>query len=170
MSKQKKEIIEGNIIINKPEMLTPFQKGFEWTIASIGWILWFFICRPLIILGFWILGFSFFRKHMVILQGLEGLKEFTGLYIGIILAIVALIVGWNVYNRMCFKNKGNRRNITKLTSNDEIAQFLKMNVPREAEQLKSCNHVEIDFNKGNVLDFFVDDSSDSPIQGYFKSQ
>lgn len=131
------------IIINRPEALSSLRRRTEWGITTIGWILWFFLARPFIIVFLWILGVRLFYEHMVRLGGFQGLREIFGLYLGIILLIFALVRGWNLYNVSKFRKKSRRKNGTKMKDQD-MQEFFKIN-PQGLDDLRGLKNAEVDF-------------------------
>jgi len=49
-----------SLIINKPEALTNMRRKAEFSITTIGWIVWIFLCRPALLAILWLVGFRFF--------------------------------------------------------------------------------------------------------------
>ena len=90
------------LIINRPEAMSSVRKNSELTIMTVSWFVWFFLCRPLIILFLWFAGYKFLYEHMIRLGGYKGLISFWKIYLSVIFTIFLMINGWNVYNDSIF--------------------------------------------------------------------
>jgi len=139
-----KKVKKQPIIIDRPEALNPFRRGTEWSITTIGWIIWFFLCRPLILVFLWFIGMEIFYEHMIHLGGLQGLKEIWGIYLFVILIIFLVVRGWNVYNYFKFRKKDRRQQAPAVTA-AEMEHYLKFEAGGVAA-VQTWSNMAIDFS------------------------
>jgi len=151
--------LKKTLIIDRPEALGPFRRSLEWSITSIGWIIWFFLCRPVILILLWLLGFRLFYEHMIRLGGLRGLQEFFWIYSGMVLSIFLILRGWNVYNLRKFNKKSRRQNSAVVTGL-ELEQYFKM-PPGGMKDLQGWKDISIDFMSDHFLKITDTATSDS---------
>ena len=137
------EKAQKRIIINRPEALGYFRRGTEWSLTTVGWIIWFFLCRPFMLIFLWFLGVQIFYEHMVRLSGLRGLREFFGAYLGVILLIFLILRVWNIYNYSKFRGKDRRQKAID-TSVPELEKFFKLD-PGAINTLYNWSQIAIDF-------------------------
>lgn len=141
--KTDRKIDKKSIIIDRPEALSSFRRGTEWSITTLGWMLWFFLCRPLILVFLWFIGVEIFYEHMLRLGGLKGLKDIWGIYLFIILVIFFIVRGWNVYNYFKFRKK-DRRQQAKPVIPPELEDYFRME-PATAATIQTWPNVAVDF-------------------------
>ncbi|MCA9400035.1 MAG: poly-beta-1,6-N-acetyl-D-glucosamine biosynthesis protein PgaD [Candidatus Omnitrophica bacterium] len=157
-----------DLIIHHPEALTPLRKGVEFSMTSMGWIVWLFICRPVLLATLWFFGFKFFYRHMVQLGGLQGLKDLAALYCVTILFIYLLIRGWNLYNFLRFRNKGNRRRSTKPIETHDTAQFFHLE-EAAIDDLKRVRQISVEFPEKDKIHVSYRTKTRNIVTGRFKS-
>ena len=138
------QTIRQPVIIDRPEALSPLRQGTEWSITTLGWIIWFFLCRPLVLVFLWFIGMEIFYEHMLRLGGLKGLKEIWGIYLFIILIIFLTVRGWNVYNYFKFRRKDRRQQSPAVTQS-ELEDYLKFEAGGVAT-IQNWSNVVIDFS------------------------
>ena len=161
---RKKKKFES-LIINRPEVLHNVRRKAELSVTTIGWIVWIFLCRPALLAILWLVGFRFFFRHMIDLSGLAGLQELKMFYISVIIVIVLLIRGWNMYNKIRYGKK-RRRATVKGVSNEKIESCFKL--PKSsAKKLQGMNHITVDFLEDHHFKV-QDKKSDTQINGLFK--
>jgi poly-beta-1,6-N-acetyl-D-glucosamine biosynthesis protein PgaD len=110
------------LIIDRPGSMTHIRRGMELSVTTFGWIVWLFVCRPLLITLLWAMGFRFFYEHMVSLGGVYGLRELWLIYTSIIICILVFVRGWGVYNKMKF-GKRQRRTTAVSVKPDELDKY-----------------------------------------------
>jgi len=168
MAKKKKTIRKNEyegLIINRPEALSAVRRSTEWGVTSIGWIVWIFFFRPVLLILLWYLGFKFFYRHMVALKGLQGLIEMWKLYFGTILIILLCIQGWSVYNKVKFRRKDRRQNVRSM-SREDIEEFFRF-AEKNSSEIQSWDDIEVDFNKKNKILIHKAGGRKEPFQGHF---
>ena len=165
---KKKNRFQANpLIISRPEALPPFRRAVESTIATVGWFIWFFLLRPLILILLWSVGFSFFMEHMVDLGGLLGLMDVAWIYVTIILIIFLIIQGWNVYNYFKYGGKSRRASV-EVVSEKEMEEYLEM--PNSAlKRVHQSRDIRVDFMPHHRIEFrFLPETRSQPIEARFK--
>lgn len=161
----KKDNDYNPLIINRPEALDPARRNIEWGITTIGWAIWIFLVRPVLLIFLWILGIRIFTHQMIDLQGFMGLLEKWQLYIGIILAIYIIVRGWNVYNFNRFSKMNRRRTVRDVTVN-ELAEFFEMPVHR-TKDLHQWEDISIEFSSGRGLKIYRSNEKNDALLGRF---
>jgi len=137
------------IIIDRPDLLGSSRRWTEWGITTIGWVMWVFICRPILIALLWALGLRVFYHQMVKLGGLGGIVELFWIYFWVVVAIWIIIRSWNLYNYLKFRNK-NARKHSRPVGAREIEKFFKL--PSEClGGVHSSSVVEVDFIERNDI-------------------
>src|SRR6056297_2551621 len=124
---------DQSIIIDRPDLKTRTRLYMEWGATVVGWILWFFLVRPFILLLAWVVGYKLFYIHMFKYKGIENLDLFLK-YGCAILVIYFVMQAWNLYNARRFRGK-DRRTSPRFASDSEMAEFFEMSV-EEVEGLK----------------------------------
>jgi len=165
--KKKNKFLVNPLIISRPEVLSPLRRATELTIATVGWLVWFFLLRPLILVLLWSTGILIFMEHMVDLGGLWGLMELSWFYLTIILIIFLIVRGWNVYNYSKYGNK-NRRTSIKTVSDKEIEEYFKM--PNSAlTRIRQSRDIKVNFMPHYRISFSpLSQITSPPIPGTFK--
>jgi len=155
-----------SLIINRPEALHKMRRKVEISVTTVGWIVWIFLCRPALLVILWLAGFRLFFRHMIDLSGWAGLQELRLIYISVIIFIIFLICGWNMYNKVRYGKK-KRRSTVKCVSEEELESCFKL--PRNsAKKLQGMNEITVDI-LGNHQ-FHVEDTKNTNNQfdGFFK--
>jgi len=151
-----------SLIINKPEVLHNIRRRAEISITTIGWIVWIFLCRPALLVILWLVGFRFFFRHMIDLSGLAGLQELKIFYISVIIVIVLVIRGWNMYNKVRYGKKKRRSNI-KGVSEEKLENCFEL--PRSSvKKLKNMRDITVDFLEDHQ--FHITDTK-NPIDQFY---
>lgn len=154
------------IIINRPDLKTKTRFFTEWGLALAGWIMWFFLVRPFLLVLAWLVGYELFYIHMVKYRGFENAPLFLQ-YGGLILVIYLIMQGWNLYNARRFRGKERRMRPEDVTD-AEMADFFEMDED-DIRALKECERVDAEFLENNVIMFYAQ-SFDRPRQGRFVPQ
>ncbi|MBD3325863.1 poly-beta-1,6-N-acetyl-D-glucosamine biosynthesis protein PgaD [candidate division KSB3 bacterium] len=156
-----------NIIINKPEKLGSFKKGMEWSFTLLGWIFWFFFCRPFLIALLWFFGLKLFYIHMIYLEGLQGVFALFRNYLFVLLFIILSLRGWNLYNQMRFKGK-NRRRSSPEVKEGELDQYFRMN-EGSTKKIQTWKDIKIDFlQEGGIKISNENNVEEAPLEGTLK--
>jgi biofilm PGA synthesis protein PgaD len=155
-----------SLIINRPEALKVTRRRIEFSLTTIGWAVWIFLCRPLLIIMLWLLSFRVFFRHMVDLGGLVGLQELKIFYISGIVAIIFLVRGWNFYNKVRFGRK-QRRKFVRGVSEKRLEKFFKL-PEGSAGQLTDTKEIDIDFLENHQIQINRPRKFHKTITGYFK--
>ena len=155
-----------SLIINRPEALKTSRRRIEFSLTTMGWAVWIFLCRPVLIIMLWFLSFRVFFRHMVDLGGLAGLREMKIFYISIIILIIFSVRGWNFYNKVRYGKK-RRRKFVRGVSDKRLEDYFKL--PQgSAHQLQGMNEVNVDFLEGHKILIRRSPTSRSSINGYFR--
>jgi poly-beta-1,6-N-acetyl-D-glucosamine biosynthesis protein PgaD len=96
------------IIINKTFDLGFYRCNSELGVAATGWLIWFFMIRPLLLLTAWSFGFHIFYAQFVKLGEYKNLRIF-GYYFLVMAAIYTVLQLWNRYNVYRFRGKERRK-------------------------------------------------------------
>ena len=155
-----------SLIINRPEALHNVRRKAEISITTVGWIVWLFLCRPALLAILWLVGFRFFFRHMIDLGGLSGLQEMKLFYISVIIVIILLVRGWNMYNKARYGKK-KRRSTAKGVSQETLESFFKL--PRNsAQKLQNMEEITVDFLEDHQ--FHVEDTKNpsNKFDGFFR--
>jgi biofilm PGA synthesis protein PgaD len=140
----------NTIIVNNPKKLNPFRKGTEWSLTFIGWCIWLFLIRPIMLVFLWFIGFKMFYVHMIRLKGLSSLILFFANYLFIILFILLFVRGWNVYNRIRFRGREHRQHATAVRPEELDKHFL---MPEgSAASIQTWDEIRVDFHKGGQFE------------------
>ena len=141
---------ERKLIIDRPARLSDLRKRTEWSLTLIGWAIWFFLCRPLLLLTLWLLGVKQIYVHMVRLGGAIAVVEWLHWYSFVILAVSLAVLAWNRYNWFRFRGRDKRRRSAD-ASLEEMAQCV--SIPAETlPRLQQCREVTIRFSPNCRLD------------------
>ncbi len=140
---------QDRLIIDRPEALSPMRKGMELTVTAIGWFIWAVLCRPLLLVFLWFVGFQIFYEHMIRLGGFSALIDFGFIYMGAIFALYLIIRGWNFYNAKKFKNK-ERRKSDKLVTAQDLENFFEM-PPHSVDNAREWKNVTVTFAENHQI-------------------
>jgi len=154
-----------SLIINRPEALNATRRRIEFSLTTIGWAVWIFLCRPLLLIILWFLGFRFFFRHMVDLGGLVGLHELKLFYISGVIVIIFLIRGWNFYNKVRYGKK-TRRKAVRGVSDRRLEEYFKLPLGG-AQKLQNMSEIKINFNKDHQLTINDPAKPSQGFKGYF---
>ena len=150
------------LIINRPDALGQARKWTELGVTTFGWIVWMFICRPVLIAMLWALGIQLFYVQMVKLGGFGGIVELFWIYFWVIFFIWLAIRSWNLYNYLRFKKRESRRN-TNVVEKRELERFMKL--PADAlRAIHESNIIAVDFQGGHKIQ--MRDISREGTEGY----
>lgn len=155
-----------SLIINRPEALNNIRRGAEISITTIGWIVWIFLCRPVLLVILWLMGFRFFFKHMIDLSGLSGLQELKLFYISVIIVIVLLIRGWNMYNKARYGKK-KRRSVVKGVSEERLEGCFKL-PPGSVQKLRKMEEITVDFLEDHQFHIRDTKNAKNQFDGFFR--
>lgn len=154
-----------SLIINRPEVLHDIRRKAELSITTIGWAVWIFLCRPALLALLWFMGFRFFFKHMIDLSGLAGLDELKVYYISVIIFIILLVRGWNMYNKVRY-GKQRRRASAKHVTDEKLESCFAL-PGKSAKKLQNMTNLTIDFLEDHHIRI-KDKDSDTQINGHFR--
>lgn len=155
-----------SLIIDRPEALKKMRRGIEFSLTTIGWAVWIFLCRPVLIIMLWLLSFRVFFRHMVDLGGLVGLKELRIIYISVIILIIFIVRGWNLYNKMRYGKKCRRR-FVRGVSNKKLEKHFKL-PENSAARLQRMNAIDVDFLEDHELRITRPGAPHSAVKGHFR--
>lgn len=156
-----------SLIINRPEAMKDLRRRTEFSITTIGWIVWLFLCRPLFILLLWLIGFKFFYQHMVDLGGLVGLNELKYVYITCIVLILLLVRGWNVYNKIRYGKK-TRRKFDGGVTHKSLEEYFEL--PDDAAiEIHKMSEIDVDFLDNHQINLKDTKSPSESFNGKFRS-
>jgi len=162
--RKKKKI--NALIINKPEFMHSMRRRVEISVTTIGWVVWLFLCRPALLLVLWLVGFRFFYRHMIDLSGLAGLEEMKIFYISVIIAIILLMRGWNMYNKMRFGKK-DRRKFAPKVSEENLEDYFKL-PQNSAQKLWNMGEITVDFLEDHQFHVIDTKNPNDQFYGFFK--
>ncbi len=111
------------LIIDRPDALNKIRRRTEWSMTTIGWVIWFTLCRPILMLALWVFGIRQMYVHMVKLHGFPAVLEFFKVYGWVILGIAVALRLWNYYNIVLFRNRERRRHVRETTSQEMERSF-----------------------------------------------
>ncbi len=170
MEKWEKELRKrrkfDDLIINRPEALKVTRRRIEFSLTTLGWAIWIFLCRPLLIILLWLVSFRVFFRHMVDLGGLIGLQELKFVYISVIIFIVFMIRGWSFYNKVRFGKK-TRRKFVRGVSEKRLEEYFKL-PDGSAHQLQNMKAIDIEFLDKHQLHIRDAERSSARFHGHFK--
>ncbi|MGD8845398.1 MAG: poly-beta-1,6-N-acetyl-D-glucosamine biosynthesis protein PgaD [Desulfobacteraceae bacterium] len=153
------------IIIDKPFHLGFFRRNSERGIAVSGWLVWFFMIRPLLLLAAWSFGLHIFYAQFVKLGGYKNLRIF-GYYLLVMAAIYIVLQLWNRYNIYRFRGKERRREEAPV-SDKQMAAFYRIS-GRAVSSLKKEAAINVHFLSDQRIDFqLTADSAQSPIAAVY---
>jgi len=97
------------LIIERSELQGKGQRVIYGGITLGFWLLWVYICLPLVSLLAWALGFNLLYTQMVLYGGYDGLLRVLGLYLLIIAILGGSLLLWAFYNYFRFRGVERRR-------------------------------------------------------------
>jgi len=145
--KLRKKHKTNDLIINRPEAMSSLRQKTEISITTIGWIVWIFICRPLIIFLLWFIGLRIFFVQMVDLGGFVGLKQMWVGYAIIIIVVYIMTRGWILYNKLHYGKK-NKRQKMQPTSGEELEECFSL-PEKSISQFHTFHTLTVDFKPDN---------------------
>lgn len=95
-------------IINRPDLQSRRRRAVLGLVGFVGWILWIYLWLPFATFGGWIFGGFLFRKQLVD-QGLGGYFVTILSYLGVIILLSVIFLGWALYNRARFRGRERRK-------------------------------------------------------------
>jgi len=155
-----------SLIINRPEVLHSMRRKAEISITTIGWIVWIFLCRPALLVILWLVGFRIFFRHMIDLRGLAGLQELKLFYISVIIVIILMIRGWNMYNKARYGKK-KRRSTAKGVSEEKLEKWFKL-PPNSARKLQNMREITVDFSEDHQFHIEDTETGTTQFDGFFR--
>lgn len=138
-----------DLIITRPQNVSPMRKGTEMTATVVGWFIWAVLCRPLVLLILWVLGVEIFIEHMIRLKGIFSLADSLLLYFFVGVVFYLIIRGWSSYNQWKFRGK-ERRLRNQYVSSTDMDRYFNL-PPRTVEKAQTWKDVTIDFPGGDQL-------------------
>jgi len=104
---------------------------------------------------------------MIDLGGLSGLQELKLFYISVIIVIVLLIRGWNMYNKARYGKK-KRRSTAKGVSEERLENSFKL-PHNSVKKLQDMREITVDFLEDNQFHFKDTKNVSNHFDGYFRS-
>ena len=123
------------LIINSPDLQTLRQKYAYAVLTFLFWVIWFYLWLPLISLLAWLFGVEIFYQHMVVLEGLAGLRDLLGWYALVIVLIGITLLCWSAYNLLRFRGKNKRIRVDTLPLQQMADDF-----GVDPQAIESCRH------------------------------
>jgi biofilm PGA synthesis protein PgaD len=134
-----------NLHINAPELLSRRRRMGDAFFTGLMWIIYSYLWAPLVSLIAWLLGFEFAYEVMVRAGGAQTLKPILVWYAAMVAAIVVVVTGWSLVNRLRFSNR-DRRHAGEIICDEELASTFGI----EMESLR-------DLRKSHVARLSLDD-------------
>lgn len=97
------------LIIDRPDLQAWPQRALSGALTTFFWLAWLVLWIPLLTLGGWFFFGWQFKFHMFDLGGLTGYAELISLYMAVIVAMGAVLLGWAKYNHLRFRNVERRK-------------------------------------------------------------
>jgi biofilm PGA synthesis protein PgaD len=170
MEKWEKELRKkrklNDLIINRPEAMKTTRRRIEFSLTTIGWAVWLFLCRPLLMILLWFVSFRIFFRHMIDLGGLAGLQELKIIYISVIIFIVFMVRGWSFYNKVRFGKK-TRRKFVRGVSEKRLEEYFRL-PDGSARQLRNMKIMDVEFFPQHQLHIKDAEKSSVRFNGHFK--
>lgn len=154
---KKFEDVQKELIIDRREAVSKIRNYSELTFNTIGWILWFVLIRPLVLLALWYISYRFFKYHMFTLEGIDNL-EFFGLGAGTVLLIFTAMFVWSRYNAWRFGGLDRRKSCGE-AGTAEIANYYKISI-EEVEKIKNAFSIKIYFDKTEYIKIQTEDGTE----------
>lgn len=139
---------QDNDIIEKPELKSFSLSSIELGITGLAWGLWVYLIMPLFTLILWVLGAQFLVIEQVMLKGYRSLLEVAVSYLIVVFLIGVILVTWNMYNKMKFKNN-ERRAFSAEIDVDYLAESLEVSLDI-VKSLQSARIASIDSVDGDI--------------------
>ncbi len=113
------------------------------------WIIYSYLWAPLISLIAWLLGFEFAYDVMVRSGGAQTLKSILVWYGAILAAIVVVVTGWSLVNRLRFSNR-DRRNAGEVVCDADLASSFGIEI-ESLQDLRESDVVRLSLDdEGNI--------------------
>lgn len=162
----RRKIVElDKIIIDESFNLGFYRRNSERGIAAAGWLVWFFMIRPLLLLTVWSFGYHIFYAQFVELGGYKNLRIF-GYYLLVMAAIYTVLQLWNRYNIYRFRGKERRREGAPV-SDKQMGAFYHIS-DQAVSSLKKDPAISVHFLSDQRVDFeLTADSAQSPIAAVY---
>lgn len=139
------------LIIDRPEVLTNLRRRTEWSLTAVGWAVWLLLCRPVLLLAFWLLGLRQIYMHMVSLGGFQAAVTFFKVYGWVILGVAVAMRVWNYYNIRKFRGRDRRRSVRETTPGEVERMFA---LPEGALiRIQSWREVAVELDSGGAVQF-----------------
>ena len=137
------------LIINKPNLKNmPLLFG-EGILTILFWGVWFYLWLPIISMVAWLLGFSFFYRHMVELGGFSGFIKFLDVFLSGIFFLCGSLYVWSLYNRRRYGTY-HRRNIILMTDMNKMADFINI-TSEKLQKTQMAKRVSFSFSEDNSV-------------------
>ncbi|HPN84974.1 MAG TPA: poly-beta-1,6-N-acetyl-D-glucosamine biosynthesis protein PgaD [Victivallales bacterium] len=151
---KKIEDFKSEMIIDKQDMVSKTRSFAELTLNTAGWILWFFLVRPLAIIIVWYVGYRFFKYHMFTLEGIDN-PEYFGIGFGVVMLIFLSLFLWSRYNAWRFGSV-DRRKSRGIADDESVAKHYKVK-PENIADLKKASNVEVSFSQNENISIQIED-------------
>ena len=163
--REKRDFGEG-IIIDRPALKTRKRNLTEWSLSFLGWVLWFFLLRPFILLVTWVFGYDIVYVQMYKLEGYKNLDRFL-VFALIVMSIYIVLRAWNVYNARRFRGKDRRRRAENADP-ESMAKFFET-TPEKMKALAASKSIDAEFLDNGVVRMTSTDL-DEPVEVVFDPQ
>lgn len=124
------------------------------SITAVGWIVWFLLFRPIVVILLWFIGVRIFYHHIIRLGGLQGIVTSLKVYGWIIILVLVVERAWNLYNILKFRGKERRRTSEEVTKG-ELGDFLHLPA-KGINTLHESENISIDFPGAGMMKFQCD--------------
>lgn len=141
--------VDPGIIIDRPSLVSRTRKFTEFTVGVVGWMLWFFLVRPFVLLLTWYLAYRIFAFQMFQLEGIENPILYERGFIAVFV-IFLLMLFWNRYNVWRFRRK-DRRKSRGVAGNESMGAFYRIS-PESVEQIRNSPITEVYFYGNDTIE------------------
>ena len=149
------------LIIERPDLQTRGRRTLYGLFTLFAWAVWIYLWLPLLTFFGWLAGGWFFREQFVV-QTRNGYAQTLFAYMGVILALAVVLVGWSIYNRRRFGRLG-RRKPRPIASDEEMAAAFGISVV-ELRRLRTMERGVLRFSpSGNIEGFEETRASDALV-------
>lgn len=133
------------LIIESPDLQTLRQRYAFAALTLVFWVFWFYLWIPLISLLAWLFGIELFYEHIILMEGLRGLKE-TGVWYALVIVIIGVIfMGWSYINLLRFRGKDKRHKPPDV-HRAEIARFYGLS-ESDVDRVRRARRVVVHHNE-----------------------
>lgn len=112
-------------IIERPNLQSLRQRAALGLVGILGWAVWLYLWLPFATFGGWIFGGWLFQRQMV--APMHGYLITLAGYLGVIVLLAVLFLGWALYNGARFRGV-DRRKARPITVDEDMAAFFEVSV------------------------------------------